>query len=184
MALQDILQKILDEAAVEVKNINTALEDEKKQLKLEIDKQTALQQEDLEKKKNEALTAIETKTNAMARRDVKSLQQEARRKVITTAMEKFLTHLIELPAAEYQLILEKLMIPLSGEGVLLVPSSRVEITKKVAPKGFTVEASQDISGGFLAKLPTAEVDCSFRGIVFSEFRNEVESFFAQKLNLI
>jgi vacuolar-type H+-ATPase subunit E/Vma4 len=184
MALQDILQKILDEAAVEVKNIDTILEEEKKQLKLEINKQTTSQQEELGGKKEKALLAIKMKTDAMARRDVKSLQQEARRKVITKAMEKFLEHLVVLPTKEYQQLLEKLVEPLSGEGTLFVPSERVEITKKVAPKGFTVEPSNEIEGGFLAKLSSAEVDCSFHGIVFSEFRNEVESFFAQKLNLI
>ena len=41
MALQDILQKILDEAATEVKNIEVTTTDEKKLLKSEADEQTA-----------------------------------------------------------------------------------------------------------------------------------------------
>ena len=184
MALQDILQKILEEASVEIKAMDITLETEKKQLKSETAKLIVTQQEALAEKEKDALMAIKTKTNAMARRDSKSLQQNARRTVITAAMEKFLEHLVALPDTEYQQVLEKLVEPLSGEGVLFAPSTRVELTKKVAPKGFTVEASEDINGGFIAKLPKSEIDCSFHGLVFSEFQNEVESFFAQKLNLI
>jgi vacuolar-type H+-ATPase subunit E/Vma4 len=184
MALQDILQKILDEAVNEVKILDDELLEEKKQLKVESGKETAAVLATLAEKKEDALRAVVVKTNAIARRDVKTRIQQARRNVISVAMEKFHEHLVKLPDANYQQIVEKLIAPLTGKGILLVPKARVEITKKIAPKGFTVEASDDIEGGFLAKLSSAEVDCSFRSLVFSEFRNEVESFFAQKLNLI
>lgn len=184
MALQDILQKILDEAAIEVKKIDDELAEEKKQLKAEFDQQTATSLETLSEKKAEALASLETKTNAMARRDSKSQLQQARRTVISRAMVDFHEKLVALPDAEYQKVIEPLLAHLSGEGTLFVPKTRVELTKKVAPKGFVVEASDDIVGGFVAKLENSEVDCSFHSLVFSEYRNEIESFFAQKLNLI
>jgi vacuolar-type H+-ATPase subunit E/Vma4 len=184
MALQDILQKILDEAANEIKILDEELVEEKKQLKVESEKETAALLASLAEKKEDALKAVVVKTNAVARRDVKTRMQQARRNVISAAMEKFHEHLVKLPEESYRQIIEKLIAPLAGKGVLLVPKARVEITKKVAPTGFTVEPSENIEGGFLAKLSNAEVDCSFHSIVFSEFRNEVESFFAQKLNLI
>ncbi len=184
MALQDILQKILDEAAGEVKNLEAAMDGEKKQLKSEADEQTATLLEALAAKKAEALGSIEAKTNAMARRDSKTRQQEARRNVITMAMEKFLEHLVALSDDQYAKVLEKLFTPITGEGTIYAPKARVAVTKKVAPKGFSVEATEEIKGGFIAKFAKAEVDCSFESVVFSEFRNEIESFFAQKLNLI
>lgn len=184
MALQDILQKILEEATSEIKALDDTLTEDKKQFRIEADKETALALELIAGKKADALASVETKTNAVARRDVKTAIQQARRNVISSAMEQFHNHLVALPDAEYQKVLEKLMDSLSGEGTLFVPKARVELTKKVAPKGFSVEVSEDISGGFLAKLPKAEVDCSFYSLVFSEFKNEIESFFAQKLNLI
>ncbi len=184
MALQDILQKILDEAAGEVKNLEAAMDGEKKQLKSEADEQTATQLEGLAAKKADALGSIETKTNAMARRDSKSRQQEARRNVITMAMEKFLEHLVALSDDQYSQELEPVVAPIPAQGTSCAPQARVAITKKVAPKGFSVEATEDIKGGFIAKFAKAEVDCSFESVVFSEFRNEIESFFAQKLNLI
>ncbi len=182
--MQDILQKILDEAANEIKNIDALLVEEKKQLKTEADKKVAESLEKLAEKKAEILASVETKTNTMARRDVKTRLQQARRNVISAAMTSFHEHLVALPDSEYQQVLEKLIAPLSGEGTLFVPSARVEITKKMAPKNFTVESSDDITGGFLVKLANAEIDCSFHNLIFSEFQNEVESFFAQKLNLI
>lgn len=184
MALQDILQKILDEAAVEAKKIDDSLAVEKKELKSEADKQTAELLEEQASKKADALNSIEAKTNAMARRDAKSRQQEARRNVITEAMEKFLEHLVALSDDQYAQVLEKLFAPITGEGTVFVPKARVAVTKKVAPKSFSVEETEDIKGGFIAKMANAEVDCSFESLVFSEYRNEIESFFAQKLNLI
>lgn len=184
MALQDILQKILEEVASEIKALDEALEKEKKQLRTEADKNTTLALEAIAKKKADALSSIEKKTNAVARRDVKTLLQQARRSVISKAMEQFHAHLVALPDAEYQKVLEKLMAPLSGEGTLFVPKNRLDLTKKVAPTTFSIEISDNIEGGFLAKLPKSEIDCSFKSLVFSEFRNEIESFFAQKLNLI
>lgn len=184
MALQDILQKILEEVTSEIKTLDTALLEEKKQLRKESDKKTTLSLAAIAQKKSDALSSIEKKTNAVARRDVKTKLQQTRRSIISTAMEQFHDHLVALPDAQYQEILEKLIKPLSGGGVLFVPKKRIEITKKVAPKGFSVETSENIVGGFLAKLPKAEADCSFHSLIFSEFRNEIESFFAQKLNLI
>jgi len=184
MALQDILQKILDEAAKEVTKIDDELAEEKNQLETEFDQQTAVSLEALSEKKTEALASIEIKTNAMARRDSKSQLQQARRTVISRAMKDFHEKLVALPDAEYQKIIEPLLTHLSGEGTLFVPKARVELTKKVAPAGFTVESSEDLSGGFIAKLASSEVDCSFHSLVFSEYCNEIESFFAQKLNLI
>ncbi len=184
MALQDILQKILDEAANEVKKIDDELAEEKKQLKAEFDEQTAKSLEALSEKKAEALASLERKTNAMARRDSKSQLQQARRNIISRAMSDFHERLVTLPDVEYQKVIEILLDHLSGDGTLFVPKTRVELTKKVAPKGFAVEASDNIAGGFVAKLSNAEVDCSFHSLVFSEYSNEIESFFAQKLNLI
>jgi vacuolar-type H+-ATPase subunit E/Vma4 len=184
MALQDILQKILEEAESEIKALDEALVEEKKQLHVEAEKEAALALNSIAQKKADALASVEKKTNAIARRDVKTVIQQARRSVISSAMEQFHDHLVSLPDAQYQAVLEKLIAPLSGEGVLFVPKARMELTKKLAPKNFTVEVSDAVAGGFLAKLPKAEVDCSFHSLVFSEFRNEIESFFAQKLNLI
>ena len=184
MALQDILQKILDEAAAEVKNIEASTIEDKKQLKSEADEQTATLLDELKAKKAEALGSIEAKTNAMARRDAKSRLQEARRNVITMAMEKFLEHLVALPNDQYSQVLEKLFAPISGQGTIYAPKAHMAVTKKAAPKGFSVQETEDIKGGFIIKFANSEVDCSFESIVFSEYRNEIESFFAQKLNLI
>lgn len=184
MALQDILQKILDEAAVEVKDLDASLESEKKQLKSEADEQAAVMLEKLAKKKADALASIEMKTNAMARRDGKSRQQVARRNVITIAMEKTLEHLVALPDEEYAKVIEKLFAAISGEGKIYAPKARIAVTQKVAPKGFTIEETDEIKGGFIVKFASSEVDCSFESVVFSEYRNEIESFFAKKLNLI
>ena len=184
MALQDILQKILEEVTSEIQTLDASLVEEKKQLRTNADQKITLSLEAIAQKKADTLSSIKKKTDAIARREVKTVLQRARRNVISSAMEQFCAHLVALPDEQYQEVIEKLMTSLSGTGILLVPKTRIELTKKVAPKDFTVESTEDITGGFLAKLPKSEADCSFHSLVFSEFRNEIESFFAQKLNLI
>jgi len=137
------------------------------------------------RKKNSARKTLDQKTAAMARRETKKQLLEAKHVVITTALKKLYEHLCKLDDAEYGKILEKLFAKISNtEGKLLVPKNRATITSKFAPKNLEIVEDSSISGGFVLQSKTTEVDNSFQNLVYSEFRNEVEISFAQKLGLI
>ncbi|MBT3348887.1 hypothetical protein HN954_02890 [bacterium] len=185
MALKDILQKILDEASVEVSRIEDELTAEKR--KLETESKTLEQQEiqKTDERKVSARESLDQKTAAMARRETKKLVLGAKHVVMTTALDKFHEHLCALDDETYGKILEKLFVKVSDtDGKILVPKKRLEITKKFAPTGFEILSDDVIAGGFIVQTSKSEVDNSFQNLVFSEFRNDVEIFFAQKLGLI
>ncbi len=185
MSLQDILQKILDEANLEIKKIQQELEQEKKSLFNEFEKEKTAEIEKIAQKKEKAEEKIKQKIESIARREIKQKMLSVRHEVITKALNSFVEYLEKLPDNKYEEVLKKLFAKISGsEGVILAPANRIEVTKKVAPKGFSVEKDDSVKGGFIAKLGKAEVDNTFKNLVFSEFQNEVRSFFAEKLNLI
>jgi vacuolar-type H+-ATPase subunit E/Vma4 len=185
MSLQDILQKILDEAKLEIGQIQKELDKEKSALQVEFEQEKKVELKELDTKKKEALEKVTQKIDSMARREVKQKMLVVRHKIITKAMNSFVEYLETLSDDKYGEILKKLFAGISAKnGVILAPSKKLELTKKFAPKDFSVEADDSIKGGFIAKLGKAEVDNTFSNLVFSEFQNEIRSFFAEKLNLI
>jgi len=185
MSLQDILQKIIEEAKQEVDQIKGQLESEKQVLQTEADKSQKEELQVLSVKKKAALEKIKTKIDSMARREVKQKMMQARHDVVTKAMNTFAEHLKKLSDDKYGEILKKLFSNITEkEGTILAPSAKLALTKKFAPAGFIVEADDSIESGFVAKLGRAEIDNSFENLVFSEFHNQIRAFFAEKLGLI
>lgn len=184
MALQDILKKVLEDAAKKV----TAIEAEAKIEVANIQKQIeTTETEELTTLKEEhalALESIEEGTISTARREQKKFQLAAKCEVLEMALANFYTHLVELSDAEYEKVITALFAGINETGTIIVPTKRLEVSKKVAPKGSTVEGSEDIAGGFLFKTEAMTVDNSFKNVVYSEYKTTIEGFFAQKLELI
>ena len=121
----------------------------------------------------------------MARRETKKRLLTAKRSIISTAMTKFLEHLENVSDETYGHILKELFVKIPPKaGRVLVPTHRKEITEKFAPKDLEIVSDEGISGGFIVRTQDAEIDNSFPNIVLSEFCNELEAFFVQKLALI
>ncbi len=100
-------------------------------------------------------------------------------------MEKLCESLENADDKLYSSVLEKLFakFPFST-GKVVVPTKRLSITEKFISSGFEVEPSEEIGGGFLAYTDGAEVDCTFRTLIFSEFASELGAYFAEKLKLL
>ena len=185
MSLQDILKRILDEASVEIHNIEADTEKEKKILLEESVKIEKAEQDKLDAKTQAVLESVEQKMASMARRENAQSLLGSKRKIITESLTLFLKKLESADDKTYGQILEKLFsrIPFRS-GKVLAPAKRLEITSKFAPPGFDVVAHKDIVGGFILHTGGTEVDNSFESLVFSEFRDALTSYFADQLKLI
>ncbi|MCF7906083.1 V-type ATP synthase subunit E [Candidatus Gracilibacteria bacterium] len=185
MALQDILKRILDQAQKEVERIQEQAEAEKKERALQ---SKAREQEELEKlhEKTEKITAsIEQKMCSMARRENAQVLLRTKQDLIRTALERFLGMLEDADDKLYGQVLAKLFEVVSAtSGKVLAPPKRIEITTKHAPPGFDVVAHKDIEGGFVLKVGNAEIDNSFRSLIFSEYKDQLTSYFAEQLKLV
>jgi vacuolar-type H+-ATPase subunit E/Vma4 len=185
MSLQDILQKILDEAKIEIDLIKKDLEKEKAILLEESTKIEAENKLFLAKKQETTGEKIKQKTDSMARREVRQKMLATRHKIVVQAMNSFAEHLEKLSDDKYGEILKKLFSNISEDnGLILTSTNRLEITRKLAPKGFSVEVDNSIQSGFIAKLEKSEIDNTFQNLIFSEFHNQIRGFFAEKLSLI
>ncbi len=185
MSLQDILQKILDEAKLEISQIQKKLEQEKQELFEKFEEEKSNELKELSLKKEEAIKKVSNKVEAMARRELKQKMLTVKHKIITRSLNSFVEYLSKLPDDKYEEILKKLFANITAKnGEILVPSAKQELFKKVIPQGFKIKVDKSVKSGFIAKLEKAEIDNTFENLVLSEFYNEIRSFFAEKLNLI
>jgi vacuolar-type H+-ATPase subunit E/Vma4 len=185
MSLQDILKRILDEAATEVKNIEVDTAKEKDILAEESAKIQKAEQDKLDAKTEAVLQSVEKKMSSMARRENSQSLLRAKRNTITSALDLFLKKLENADDKTYGQILEKLFAKTTlPSGKVFAPAKRLEITSRFAPPGFDVVTHKDIVGGFILQSGGTEVDNSFQSLVFSEFRDALTSYFADQLKFI
>lgn len=186
MALQDILKKILLDAETEVAEITSDLEKKKKVMEAESKVIEAQELQSLEAKTASALSSIEEKTSSMARRENARMLLESKQEVIKALLTKFQSTLEELSEKDYSAVITKLISDITDtEGIIVTPSSRLVSIKAATPAGMTIETDESIKGGFIFKSKTGgEVDNSFASLVHSEFRSNLEMYFAEQLKFI
>ena len=184
MALQDILKKILEASEKEATEIQVKNEQDKKDLVKKIKASEEASLEGLSVKTTEALELIDIKIQSMARRENKKQVLEAKRNLVAKALELLLESLESADDVLYGDVLTKLFAGISEtSGKIVAPKDRLALTQKLAPKGFEVETG-DLTGGFILKTDQAEIDNTFKVLVYSEFRPELEMYFAENLKLV
>ncbi len=185
MSLQDLLKKILDDAAVEAEKILAEAEEQKKVVAEEFVQKGKAEKSDLDDKTKKALEAVEDKTKSMARRENAKMLLDVKQRVIQKALADFLARLEGADAELYGKVLDKLFEQISlDSGKVHAPEARLEVTKKHAPKGFDVVADKEITGGFVLKSGKSEIDNSFQNLVFAEYHSEFTTYFAEQLKLV
>ncbi len=185
MALQDILQKIIDEANADAARIQDELKVEQKKLEEQAKADEAQELDRLKENAQTAIASVERKTDAMVRRENQKLMLQAKHAVISEALEKLWSHLCDLSDDKYSDLLKVLLSKVTAtSGTILTPKNRLDLTKKVAPNGFDVKEDANLKGGIVIRTDKSEIDNSFRTIVFSEFRVELEMVLAQKLGFV
>ncbi len=185
MTLRDILQKILDEAKKEVSKLEKNFEMEKSDLKKESERIEKEEINVVRKKASLASNSVEKKTRQMSRRENAKTLLKAKQKLIKSAMKSFEFSLEKCDDKYYGEILKKCFekMPLKS-GTIFTSSQRLVITKKFAPANFEFKVDDEIKGGFIVKLGKAEIDCSFENLIFSEFFDDLQSYFAENLRLL
>lgn len=185
MALQDILQKILQQAKTQVSEIEKEYAAESKQLKKEFDTSEKKLAAELEQKKDAALEKLHSETESMAARNNKQALLTAKNAVIADALKHLVDHLSQLSDEDYGSVLKKLASRIdASSGTVFVPKNRLAISKEVFPKTLTIKEDSALTGGFVFQAEGFEVDNSFSNLIYSEFRAELESFFIQELELL
>lgn len=170
MALNDITNKILEEAEVkkhQVEKETDALikeiekEEEEEILELEERHQTKLEREKRHKKQ---------KAESRVGQKIKLIKESIRQKHVNKVFDDVYQNLVNLPAQEYKAMISSLLkeVPKTMQGVIKVPDSRLEETKQVLQEqnlSFGVESDSDLEGGFQILGDKNNFNYSFERIV-------------------
>jgi len=185
MSLSDILQKIIDEASSEAGEIHKEAEEQKQKMSHESDARMNIRHSDIEANGEKVLSQITSKTEALARREDMKMTQSAKQAIVATSLEALYKSLLEVDDAAYGKILEALFSQLGEKtATILAPKERLSITKKIAPKHCEVKGSDRLKGGFIFSFKGGEINNSFESLVYSQYKDELTSYFAQSLQLI
>ena len=186
MALTDIIQQLLEKAQHEAENIASQTQTLKNEIKstYEAEKKNILAE--IDEKKNLDQARITRETNATISKEKRKHTLAAKSKIMKQSLEFFYNSLINLNDKDYKELMQTLVtqMNLSGSGIFHVPSKRIAVTSEFVPKGFQVQASDELKGGAMIQQGNAHIDVRFFNLVYSEFKTEIESFFAKKLDLI
>ena len=185
MALQDILIKIRENAERDIADKKAKSATRVRHMEQESDELFKKLESELAAKMDKAAEDVDQKTRSMARRESAQLQLAAKRELIEDAKRQFLTSLEEADDALYGKVLTKLFEKVgASSGRVFVSASRLDITKKHAPKDCTFFEDDTIKGGFIFRTVDAEIDNRFSNLIFGEFDEPLTLYFAEQLKLV
>jgi len=174
MALEDIIQKILEDARAEASAIR--LEGEANFIKKEKEYLAELEayRAELRAKKEAAEEIIARKQASAERRHNKAQSLASKNATIDAVLESVHASLVKLPDNEYVTILKSLFSKYNfTAGIYLVPELRADITKPLLPEGAKMTVVSSITGGFIYKGQECEIDNSFKNLLFKEWKEEL-----------
>ena len=184
MALADIAQKILAEIDAQVKVLEKDFAAKKSALDAASTEKESAALAELSGKTDKALADVEHKIAAMARQENKKALLQARRNVLDSAMSTFLAALENGDKSTKEAVYKKLLSEIDEtDGQIHVAANDEAIVKPLV-KNLKVMANKDITGGFILHTGGAEVDNTFKNLVYSVYRDELEMYFADQLKLL
>ena len=184
MALKDILNKIQSIADQEIEKLQHDFEKQELAIIAKYEKETAQELEILEEKTKLAEAAVDKKVATMAHRDCKQSLLKTKRNLLDKALIAFADSIVAMPEAEKIKIYKKLAENInSTEGTVIVAKGESSILENIFGKDLKIEEG-DIKGGFIVRADGAETDCSLENLLNSEYKNDLEMYFADLLKLV
>lgn len=184
MALQDIINKILEEASSEAESIKAEYKKKAEGVKAEAVKVGEVDLQEVVTKGENAIASVKEKTDSMARRESKTFLQNAKRELINQALEQFVVSLEALKDEDYSKVITALapkVANLDG-GKFIIPKGKKALTSAALGEDKNYEESAEIKGGFVFVSEAVEIDMTFAQLVQSEYRNELEIYFGNQLS--
>jgi vacuolar-type H+-ATPase subunit E/Vma4 len=185
MSLNDILQKIIDQAEVEVKDLQAQASHQKQEMKKTSQRFCEVKKTELAEKTEEALASVQKKMETMGHQEVARQVLTAKQEVVQAALVGLYNQLVNIDDETYGQIMKKLFVSIENKPMKIITApNRVEITKQYAPGAAEIEGQKKVTGGFIVESKGMTIDNTFKNMIFSEFKEALTMYFAQKLNLV
>lgn len=186
MALQDILQKIKQEAETELKALEEEHDKKLKTVDEEFEDLKAEANEDMDDKVETNSKKIMNKMTTIAKMEAKNKLLKEKRELLDEIFEEALAKLVDSP--NYKDLIVGLLkhAGISGEDVEVVPAKGKESETKSAleasGKSFKMsEKAGSIKGGFILVSDKIEINNSFESILNKQLRSDLELEIAKTL---
>lgn len=179
MALSDILEKIKEEAEAKIAELEKEYKAKIEQLEKENKEKQKDIDEEMHRKVEENNKKIIAKAENLAEIERKNQLLHAKRQIIEESLENSIVELSKLDNYEEVVMTMLKNTELKGDNVVVVPAKGKEETTKAAIQKsgknyFLSEKSASITGGFILKTDTVEIDNSFSTIVKEQLREDLE----------
>lgn len=178
MALQDIVQKIIDDATAEAEARIAAAKTEAETLLARSESQVQQECDSLEKAGAEKIIQLHKKIDNLGRHQQKANILQAKRNMLTQAFDMAKEKIAALPAAQKEEILLEMFHRIDATEGTVHPTQGeekvVEAALKQSKKPFDMGKSVSGKGGFLLVTPTSEMDFRFDALVDRELSSKLE----------
>ena len=153
--------------------IDAEMETQTKEALLDVDAKTA-----------NALKAVDTKIEAMGRSENRQSLLFSRRKLLDAAIQGLYDSLLTADKDIKTQLYTKLASSLEAkDGEITVAAGDKALLEACLKGDFKIKESADIKGGFIYTSHGTEIDNTFKNLVFSEYRQALELYFADQLKL-
>ncbi len=181
MALNDILQKISDEANKKAAFMKQVADTEIKKIEEEAQAAAEARKQELEAKIEAQSLSIISKSKTLAKMTGRSQTLKEKREVIDQAYEELEKELNTLDSSEYLKLVTHMLKHAkqsTEKGKLTVPADRRKLTEEAIEKAnadFHVkEETHDFKGGFILQSGKVEINLSFPYLVQKVVRPSTE----------
>ncbi len=178
MALADIVQKILEDAQSDAKQLVHNAEAEAQKIKKDAEDQATKisekSQEEIEQKSQE----MERKTKTLAESERKNLFLNKKRALLEKAFNEAKKELSKMPEKDLVEAFVAFLTTIDEKDGTIYPAKGqkgiIEKALKTASKNYKTGEEKDFAGGFLFVGKSSEIDFSFDSIVDKNVRPKVE----------
>lgn len=185
MALQDIIQKILDDAEMEAKALLDSSRIEADGLLAQSAVDAEATNAAIEKKGEGKISQLHKKVENLARHEQKTRTLQVKRGILDKAFTKAKDDIMNLPDQQKKDILVNMITHIDSSKGVIHPTQGeekiIESALKDSKKSFTIGKSVPGKGGFLFVAPTSEIDFRFDVIIERELLKKMESEVSQLL---
>lgn len=188
MALQDLIKKIIAESEKEAQKIIDAALKSVEDIKAEALVVRKTEEEALEVKAQNAVTAVDAKIMTMARRENKNALQVAKRTILDKSMTQLLAAVSDLSEAEnkalFVSLIKRLDLSNLDDAKFEVSAKNESALKDALGKSTAkVVVNEEVTSGFMVHIGSAIIDSTLKNLVFAEYKSELEIYIANQLKL-
>lgn len=181
MAINDILNKIKDEANKKAAFEKQVADDEIKKIKAEAEDKAKERMAEINKMAEEKCVSVMEQAKILAKMESKSETLKQKRIVISEAYKAAIDELDSLDNNAYTDLIGSMFKSIKKsmpEGELIIPASKKHQTEsamhKAGVKYKIAEETNDFKGGFIAKNKAIEINLSFPYLLLNVIRPHTE----------